>query len=61
MEADLLLRKGIHDVQPVWGGWLGQYQAKLQAELHHAEHVNAESAGAPDRTLTFPPVMVLYV
>jgi hypothetical protein len=37
MEADLLLRKGIHDVWPVWGGWLGQYQAKLQNTLHHAE------------------------
>jgi hypothetical protein len=36
-EAELLLRKGIQDVQPVWGGWLGQYQAKLQAELHHPE------------------------
>ena len=21
-----LIRRGIHDVQPVWGGWLGQYQ-----------------------------------
>src|ERR1700676_3627590 len=36
-EAELLLRKGIHDVQPVWGGWLGQYQVKLQTTLHHAE------------------------
>ena len=36
-EAELLLRKGIHDVRPVWGGWLGQYQAKLQTELHHAD------------------------
>jgi type IV secretory pathway VirD2 relaxase len=36
-EAELLLRKGIHDVHPVWGGWLGQYQAKLQITLHHAE------------------------
>jgi hypothetical protein len=36
-EAELLLRKGIQDVQPVWGGWLGQYQAKLQTELHHAD------------------------
>src|ERR1700674_4344074 len=26
-EAELLLRKGIQDVQPVWGGWLGHYQA----------------------------------
>src|SRR6202165_764376 len=36
-EAELLLRKGIHDVEPVWGGWLGQYQAKLQITLHHVE------------------------
>jgi type IV secretory pathway VirD2 relaxase len=36
-EAEILLRKGIHDVRPVWGGWLGQYQAKLQITLHHAE------------------------
>jgi type IV secretory pathway VirD2 relaxase len=36
-EADLLLRNGVHDVQPVWGGWLGQYQAKLQITIHHAE------------------------
>ena len=36
-EADLLLRNGVHDVQPVWGGWLGQYQAKLQITLHDAE------------------------
>ena len=36
-EAELLLRNGIQDVQPVWGGWLGQYQAKLQITLHHAE------------------------
>jgi hypothetical protein len=36
-EAELLLRKGIHDVRPVWGGWLGQYQAKLQITLHDAQ------------------------
>src|SRR5216684_2443220 len=36
-EAELLLQKGIHDVRPVWGGWLGHYQAKLQITLHHAE------------------------
>ena len=32
-EADLLLRRGVHEIQPVWGGWLGQYQTKLQTEL----------------------------
>ena len=46
-EAELLLRKGIHDVQPVWGGWLGQYQAKLQTELHHAE---TRKRGDPGRS-----------
>src|SRR6266403_967126 len=43
-EADLLLRNGVHDVQSVWGGWLGQYQAKLQITLHHAE---TRKRGAP--------------
>src|ERR1700732_2138197 len=47
MEADLLLRKGIHDVRPVWGGWLGQYQAKLQITLHHAE---TRKRGTPELT-----------
>ncbi len=36
-EAEFLRRNGIQDVRPVWGGWLGQYQAKLQAELHHPD------------------------
>jgi type IV secretory pathway VirD2 relaxase len=36
-EADLLLRRGVHEVQPSWGGWLGQYQTKLQTELGNAE------------------------
>jgi type IV secretory pathway VirD2 relaxase len=44
-EAELLLRKGIHDVRPVWGGWLGQYQAKLQTELHHADTRKREDLG----------------
>jgi hypothetical protein len=35
-ESELLIRQGIHEVQPMWGGWLGRYQAKLQTELHHA-------------------------
>lgn len=39
-EAELLLRKGVQDVQPVWGGWLGQYQAKLQSELHQPDRRN---------------------
>jgi type IV secretory pathway VirD2 relaxase len=32
-EAELSLRRSIRDVQPVWGGWLGHYQAKLQIAL----------------------------
>jgi type IV secretory pathway VirD2 relaxase len=36
-EAEVLLRRGIHDVQPVWGGWLGQYQTKLQTELRNPD------------------------
>jgi len=44
-EADLLLRKGIQDVQPVWGGWLGQYQAKLQAELNHPDRRKRKERG----------------
>jgi len=44
-EAELSLRKGIHDVRPVWGGWLGQYQAKLQTQLHHADKRKREDLG----------------
>jgi hypothetical protein len=44
-EAELLRRNGIQDVQPVWGGWLGQYQAKLQAELHHADKLERGERG----------------
>jgi hypothetical protein len=36
-EADILLRRGVHEIQPVWGGWLGQYQTKLQTELQNPE------------------------
>jgi len=32
-EAELLLRRGVRDVEPVWGGWLGQYEIRLRAEL----------------------------
>ena len=42
-EAELLLRKGIQDVQPVWGGWLGQYQAKLQTGYTTLTHVNGDT------------------
>jgi hypothetical protein len=32
-EAEILLRRGVRDVEPVWGGWLGQYEIRLRAEL----------------------------
>ncbi len=44
-EAELLLRNGIQDVQPVWGGWLGQYQAKLQTALHHPDRRKRRERG----------------
>jgi type IV secretory pathway VirD2 relaxase len=43
-EVDFLLRKGVHEVQSVWGGWLGQYQTKLQSELHNPHSRKRESS-----------------
>lgn len=48
-EVDLLRRRGIRDVQPVWGGWLGQYQAKLQAELRNPDGRKRENSGRGGR------------
>ena len=36
-EAELMIRRGIRDVHSEWGGWLGQYQQKLHAELRNLE------------------------
>ncbi|HWY58668.1 MAG TPA: DUF3363 domain-containing protein [Terriglobales bacterium] len=44
-EADLLLHRGVHEVQPSWGGWLGQYQTKLQAELGNPERCKQQIFG----------------
>ncbi len=49
-EAELLLRRGIRDVQPVWGGWLGQYQATLQAELRNPDRRKRENFGRGGRS-----------
>ena len=48
-EAELLLRRGIHDVQPVWGGWLGQYQTKLQTELRNPDRRKRQNSGRGGR------------
>jgi type IV secretory pathway VirD2 relaxase len=49
-EAELLLRRGIRDIQPVWGGWLGQYQAKLQTELRNSDRRKRENSGRRGRS-----------
>jgi type IV secretory pathway VirD2 relaxase len=49
-EADLLLRQGVHEIQPVWGGWLGEYQAKLQSELRDPDRRERAKAGHSGRS-----------
>ena len=49
-EAEVLLRRGIGDVQPVWGGWLGQYQSKLQSELRNPDRGRRENTGRGGRS-----------
>src|ERR1700675_1004512 len=48
-EAEILIRRGIHDVQPVWGGWLGQYQMKLQTELRNPDRREQQNVGRGER------------
>ena len=48
-EAEILIRRGIHDVQPVWGGWLGQYQRKLQSELRNHDRRERQNVGRGER------------
>src|SRR6202795_1982323 len=48
-EAEILVRRGIHDVQPVWGGWLGQYQTKLQSELRNQDRREQQNVGRGER------------
>ena len=49
-EAELLLRRGVRDVQPEWGGWLGQYQAMLQTELSNPDRRKREDSGRGGRS-----------
>jgi hypothetical protein len=49
-EADLLLRRGVREVQPAWGGWLGQYQEKLQAELRNLDRRKRQNFGRGGRS-----------
>jgi type IV secretory pathway VirD2 relaxase len=49
-EADLLLRQGVHEIQPVWGGWLGEYQAKLQSKLRDPDRRERAKAGHSGRS-----------
>jgi hypothetical protein len=49
-EVELLLRRGIRDVQPAYGGWLGQYQAKLQTELRNPDRGKRENSGRAGRS-----------
>ncbi len=49
-EAEILIRRGIHDVQPVWGGWLGQYETKLQTELRNPDTRKRRDPGRGGRS-----------
>src|SRR6202795_2079176 len=49
-QADLLLRRGVHEGQPAWGGWLGQYQTKLQTELRATDRRRREKSGRGGRS-----------
>jgi type IV secretory pathway VirD2 relaxase len=49
-ETDLLLRRGVHEIQPSWGGWLGQYQTKLQTELGNSERRKRRNFGRGGRS-----------
>jgi type IV secretory pathway VirD2 relaxase len=49
-EAVLLLRRGVHEVPPLWGGWLGQYQTKLQTELRNPERRKRQNYGRGGRS-----------
>ena len=49
-EADILIRRGVHEVQPAWGGWLGQYQTKLQTELQNPKRRKPQNFGRGGRS-----------
>ena len=48
-EAELSVRRGIREVQTEWGGWLGQYQTKLQIELRNPDKWRRRSSGRGSR------------
>jgi type IV secretory pathway VirD2 relaxase len=49
-EAELLPRRGVHEIQPIWGGWLGQYRTKLQTELGNPERRKRQIFGRGGRS-----------
>jgi type IV secretory pathway VirD2 relaxase len=49
-EADLLLRRGVREVRPTWGGWLGQYQTKLETELRSPDRLKRRNSGRGGRS-----------
>jgi type IV secretory pathway VirD2 relaxase len=49
-EADILIRRGVYEIQPVWGGWLGQYQTKLQTEVRNPERHKVQNFGRGGRS-----------
>jgi len=49
-EAEVLFRRGIGDVPPVWSGWLGQYQTKLQTDLRNPDRGKRENFGRDGRS-----------
>ena len=49
-EAELLIRRGIRNAPSGWGGWLGQYHEKLQAELESPERGKRQSQGRGGRS-----------
>jgi type IV secretory pathway VirD2 relaxase len=50
-EADFLLRRGVHEIQPAWGGWLGEYQTKLRVELESLGRPKRENSGRGGRSI----------
>jgi hypothetical protein len=49
-EAALFVRRGVRQVEPPWGGWLGQYQTKLQTELRNCVRLKRENSGRSGRS-----------
>jgi hypothetical protein len=50
-EAELLVRQGVREIDPAWGGWLGQYQRKLQIELLNSDRRKRENAERGGRSM----------